>query len=155
MGLFSSKPKGTVLDVIDVDLSVYPDDTFTQEHEVNASGNNITEHYGYFDEGVLVLNLFSQLKVITFENSTGKNFIFRCPAFEEFKKSALSQLVNDIYCIYGTDQIGMGRFTSDDWDQIKDEAFWLGRGWTDEKYEVGCSLGFDEEEGLSFTIWTK
>lgn len=155
MGLFSSKPKKTVLDVIDVDLSKYPDETFVKEFDVNASGNKITEHFGYFNEDVLVLNLFSQLKVVTFETTTGKNFIFRCPFFEEFKKSALSELVNSIYEVYGTDDSGYGRFSSDDWAQIKDDSFWLGRNWNSDKYSIACALGFDEEDGLSFTIWTK
>lgn len=153
MGLFSSKPKKTLLNVIDIDLSKYPDDTFLTEEEINASGTKITNHIGYFGDGYF-LNLFSKLRVVTFENSTGKNFIFSCPVYDEINRSALSQLVNNMHDVYGNDHLGNGRFTSKDWDEIKDDEFWLGRSYTDDKHIPACSIGFDDEEGLSFTIWT-
>ena len=156
MGLFSKKVKQTVLEAIGIDLSIYPNDTFTQEQEVTASGKNIINHYLYL-EYELLLNLFPQLNVITFPDSSAKNYIFRCPIFEEFKKSSLIELVNNIYDVYGSDDSGYSKFSSDDWQQIKD-GFWTGRAWTSEKYSPGCSFFFDAEEGegdgLTFTIWT-
>lgn len=152
MGLFSSKPKKTLLEVIGIDLTQYPDDSFMTEEEINESGTKITNHISYFGEGYF-LNLFSKLRVVTFENSMAKNFIFSCPVYDGINKSSLSHLVDSIFDIYGKDSSGNGRFTSDDWNDIKDEEYWSGRMYTDDKYATACMLSYDNEEGLGFTIW--
>ena len=153
MGLFLNKAKETVLDAIDIDLSIYPDNSFTQEQCINKDGKNIINHYLYLEEGLL-LNLFPQLMVITFDDSYDKNYIFRCPVFEEFKKSSLIELVNNISDVYGPDAMGNNKFSAEDWKQIK-EGFWIGRNWMNDKYPITCLLYFDQGgNGLSFTIWT-
>ncbi len=157
MGLFSSKPQRprvTVLNVIDIDLSIFPDETFeVLPEEINEGGTKIFKSIGYFSEHEL-LNLFSTLTIITFENTTGKNYVFGCDFDDEFKISAMKKLVNEIAEIYGNDDTGLGKFTSQDTEDIENDM-WSGRLWCDDKFPVPCSLSYySEEDGASFTIWT-
>ena len=147
--------KFTVLDIIDINLSNYPNDSFSKlETKTSEEGTTSTEYIKVYDQNEL-LGLFSELSVITFENSTAKNFIFNAGNGEDFPKQKLKKLVNSIFEIYGPDDMGEELFLNHEWEEIEYEEFWGGRMWQRDSLPVHCSIGYFDEDGLTFTIWTK
>jgi len=148
MGLFSSKPKKTLFEALNIDLNNLPDETFKIDRIHSDYGK---VHHIKLDPENKYFGIFSWTTVIVFDRP-GKNIIFSCMP-HEFDKYDLPPLIEKIHSIYGKDDDGKGIYSRQDSDEIIDEI-WLGRSWTDNKYPIPCSIIYDIDQGLSLTIWT-
>ncbi len=152
MGFFSrrvERPKRTAIDIFDFDLLSLPDESFKID---KIHTDETKTYYIKIKEDGKYLNIFSWLTVIVFNNSNSKNFIFKCFAYE-FDKYDLPELILKIFNIYGNDDSKRGIYTRNDANEI-DENMWSGRDFTSDRFTVACSLDYDDDEGLTFTIWT-
>lgn len=145
---FLSKKSKSVFDIFEDDVKILPDNSFVVD-KIHSDENKT-----YFIKLCLenkYLGLFSFLTIIQFNNSSGKNFVFKCEPYE-FDKYDLPEFIKKLIDILGKDDDGKGLYTRDDANQI-DDNFWMGRSWTSNENE-SCMLNYNDEEGLSFTIWT-
>jgi len=148
MGFFSKKPKLGLKEIFD--LSKYPDDSFIADKIHSADDRDV---YVKFEPKNKFFGIFSELSIVCFKNTTGRNFIFKCYSYE-FEKYNLPDLIQKIYNVYGKDDDGLGLYLRKDSDDI-DKDFWLGRSWTNSRFPDAGGIYYTEEDGLSFTIWTK
>ena len=148
MGLFWNKTKKSVIDNLGLDLKILPDDTFI----INKcdTEENRTVYYRY-DRNNKFFGVFPELTIYDFK-APGKNYVFNCD-IGEFEKYDVPKFIEKIVSIYGKDDSGEGLFVRNDMIQI-DEGFWLGRTWQAEKHPDPCIVFYNDEDGLSFTIWT-
>jgi hypothetical protein len=124
MGLFdvfkSKENSNTIFDFLEMDIRTLPDDTFTYEY-TDEEGNikNYTKRLKYKECG-----LFNIVELIVFDEEN-YNVIFRSDNMDVIYKY-VEELVNNLYSIYGSDDIGSGKFSDFDRDSIED-GFWGGR----------------------------
>jgi len=53
---------------------------------------------------------------------------------------------------YGLDSMNNGKFNQNDKLDFE-EGYWSGRMWTDDKHKNPVMISYDEESGLSLTVW--
>jgi len=150
MGFFSKKPKLNLLEVLEFDLTKYPNDSFIID-KIHSTDDKTVYFNNEFDNKFF--GLFTELSILCFKNSPARNFLFRCST-PEFDKYDLPDFIQKIFNIYGNDDYGKGLYIRQDSEDIEDNHY-SGRFWMNEKLPYTCVLSYDEEEGLSFTIWTK
>jgi len=138
------------LDVLEIDLTKYPDDSFIID-KIHSTDDRTVYFKLEFDNKYF--GLFTELSILSFNKLSGRNFLFRC-ATPEFDKYDLPDFIQKIFNIYGKDDNGKGLYIRQDSEDIEDNH-WLGRNWMSDKLSYACDLSYDDEEGLSFTIWTK
>ena len=145
-----SQPKKSILEVLKIDLAIYPDDTFIIDRTNEDTDKTV---YKKLELENKFFGIFSELTIHVFENITNKNYIFHAFSYE-FDKYDLPDFIEKIVNVYGKDDSGLGLFSRNDSHQI-DDGYWSGRTWQNRnKYPVDCAIDFDEENGLFFTIWT-
>lgn len=148
-----SKPKKleSIFDLFTSDLRSFPNNSFVKgNEETNESGNKITNYRK--DLNPMELGLFDTLEIKTFENLKNKNLIFSNFNFSKSKIGKIKNFVDKAYLLYGLDSSQNGKFTNSDAEEFNDE-FWLGRNWTEENHKPPMSISYDEDYGLSLTIW--
>ena len=134
------------------DLDSIPDGTFKQlESQVNESGALVKSFIKYYDQNLL--NLFDELEILLI-GETGKNYVFINSLYEEHMVAALKRLVNQLVDIYGTDDLGVGKFSAIDIETINDDL-WTGRMWTEGEGFDHCMINCNYDEGISMTVFTK
>ncbi len=136
-----------------VNLSSIPNSEFYEQGEpIIADGNEVRTYSKMFiEEDDFEFGLFDCIDVKTFKGLPNKNIIFTNEpiVFGDFEFQRIEKLINNLYQIYGKDNLGNGKYSADDKDAI--EFGYLSRHWSENKNPA--MLSFDEEEGLSFTIW--
>jgi hypothetical protein len=149
MGFFSKKTKPNLLEVLEIDLTKYPDDSFIID-KIHSTDDRTVYFNNEFENKFF--GLFTELSILSFNNSAGRNFLFRCST-HEFDKYDLPDFIQKIYDVYGKDDNRKGPYIRQDSEDIEVDH-WSGRNWMSDKLLYPCALSFDEVEGLSFTIWT-
>lgn len=136
-----------------VELSSIPNSEFYEQGEpIIVDGNEVRTYSKMFiEEDDFEFGLFDCIDVKTFKGLPNKNIIFTNEpiVFGDFEFQRIEKLINNLYQIYGNDNLGNGKYSSDDKDAI--EFGYLSRHWSENKNPA--MLSFDEEEGLSFAIW--
>jgi len=146
-----SKKLESIFDLFDSDLKSLPDNSFVKgNEETNESGNKIINYRK--DLSPMELGLFDTLEIKTFEDLKAKNFILSNFNFSKSQIGKIKNFVDKAYLLYGIDSSQKGKFTNSDADEFNDE-FWLGRRWTEDSHKPPISISYDEEYGLSLTIW--
>lgn len=138
MGLFNNlfgksndEPKKTVhsvLDFIKMDLKNLPDDTFTEGNkEITSTGKEVShfrKNLAYKECG-----LFDFVDIIITDPPDDYNVLLRTSSMN-FDVSKLAKLVNDLYLIYGEDDLSNNKFSDYDQRTVKDD-YWTGRMYCD------------------------
>lgn len=131
----------SILDLIDIDLRNFPDESCELILEDETS-----KHYKR-DLKNKQFGIFDALTIIVVQPGF-LNVIFRTNA-ENVTINDVSKIVNTLYNLYGVDDNGDGKFTCQDRDNYLSGYF--NRGWLDAKIPVSISLDDDE---LQLTVWT-
>lgn len=136
-----------------INLSSIPNSEFYEQGEpIIIDGKEVRTYSKMFiEEDDFEYGLFDSIDVKIFKGLPNKNIIFTNESivFGDFEFNQIENLINSLYQIYGCDDLGNGKYSSDDRDSI--EFGYLNRNWSENKNLA--MLNFDEDEGLSFTIW--
>lgn len=163
MGLFdifksnssSGKPSKSIsspFELFLIDFNQVPDNSFALTDEDENQDGTKTKTFSK-ELSQAELGLFDSLDIVVFE-SGGKNYIFKSSKFNPKDTTKLKPLVDQLFAFYGNDNLDTGKFSKEDQFDLKN-GYWGGRMWTDETHEPHLMISWDEEEGLSLTIWTK
>jgi len=146
-----SKKLESIFDLFTSDLKSFPDSSFVKgNEETNESGNKIINYRK--DLNPMELGLFDTLELKTFENLKNKNLIFSNFNFSKSQIGKIKNFVDKAYLLYGIDSSQKGKFTNSDAEEFNDN-FWLGRRWTEDNHKPRIAISYDEDFGLSLTIW--
>lgn len=136
------------------DLNKLPDNTCIQVDDDESSGKGKTVYYKQLSQWER--GIFTIFKILTFDDSQSKNFLFSNPDYESVDIGYVRILVNELVKLYGYDNIGQGYFTKQDEEEILIEESWIGRDWSDtDKWKGSDAVSFnlDDEDGYSLTVW--
>jgi hypothetical protein len=151
VNITESKKLESIFDLFDSDLKSLPGNSFVKgNEETNESGNKIINYRK--DLNPMELGLFDTLEIKTFENLKNKNFIFSNFNFSKSQIEKIKYFVDKVYLLYGIDSSQKGKFTNSDSEEF-DDNFWLGRRWTEDHHKPPISISYDEDYGLSLTVW--
>ena len=132
------------------DLNKLPDSscTIVTDEYVRKGDTHYYKQLTEWERGI-----FTIFKIVTFEDSPNKNFLFSNPDFESVDIEYVKLLVNDLVNILGRDDYQEGYFTEKDVEDIGYED-WEGRSWNDPNRK-GDLVNFylDGDEGFSLTVW--
>lgn len=149
MGIFTSKPApgNNFEHFLKVTAKEWPTEKFLKEDpEENESGQTIIPYWSSLDSKVFWF--FDTVEIKDFQGIPNKNFNFE--SRKDFNLLDLKKLTNEIVRVFGKDDNGEGKFTSNDARDVK-EGFWS-RYWMNDKNKHPIMLSFDNDDGLSFTI---
>ena len=158
MGLFSSKPKRNLLDIIGFNISL---DIEPQLKELSKEIDfvdyvvDIKENFELFDKAVF--RFFGSKKDLS--GNTSFNLILENDG-SSVTFGKIKEMVDVISSEYGKDRTGKAKWSIEDEDAVS--VYWEGREWIIDKkgksykdFKSGCiqfNLHFNLEEGISFSI---
>jgi len=158
MGLFSSKPKRNLFDILGLKINADLESQLTEQSRENDFIDyivNIKENFELFDK--IIFRIFGEDKDLS--GNTSFNLIFENDGssitFEKIKN-----IVNAISSEYGKDRTGKAKWSTDDENTIS--SYWAGREWIIDKQgksfkefkkgRVQINIHFELEEGIDFSI---
>ena len=158
MGLFSSKQRRNLLDILGLKINANIESQLIEQSRENDFIDyvfNIKENFELFDKAIF--RIFGQNKDLS--GNTSFNLILEnygsSITFEKIKK-----IVNAISSEYGKDRTGKAKWSADDENAISN--YWEGREWiidkkgkTFKEFKKGCvqiNLHYEIEEGIDFSI---
>lgn len=121
----ASKVKTSILDFFQMDIRKIPDETFIEGNPTTEKAQNFRKFLNYKE-----CSLFDTVEIIKF-NDHNQNVTF---SSVNWNKDYLSvqKLVDDLFLIYGADDVNSGRFSSFDKNCLLDNS-WTGRLWIEHK----------------------
>jgi hypothetical protein len=130
MGLFTKKPK-TIFDVFDQDLRKFPNNTFKSEELKDKT------IYRKLDPKNKFLNVFTYLEI---ESGKSGYKIYNMDVHaKDVSRSQIERIINQVFSLYGRDDLGEGAFSSDDIDTLECQMP-LVRSWTENRFPIRCHL---------------
>ncbi|MGB3342628.1 MAG: hypothetical protein WBA61_01825 [Aequorivita sp.] len=158
MGIFnfrSSEPERSVnlQDIFKLKIYTVPNDSFHEQGEPIEMDGKIVRTFSksFIEENDFECGLFDVVDVKTFQGFPNKNLIFTNESIVigEFELSNINRLTNQLHKIYGKDDDGNKQFSNKDVEDIN-FGYW-NRHWS--KHKNPAMMTFDDEYGLSLTIW--
>ncbi len=137
-------------ELLGINLSDLPDDSFIVSEIIDNGHGDMIRNYNCTDDKN-IYSLFNYIEIKKFIGKPNKNFVFSNKTFNNMNK--LKELINNLYQIYGYDDINSHKFTMQDELDIK-SGYWSGRNWLNfDKFKTPIMISYDSNEGLSMTIF--
>ena len=151
MGLFSSKPKRNLLDILGFQVNLEMESKLVEiskEIEFTDYEINIEENFKLFDK--VIFRIFGHKKDLSGESQF--NMLFKNDG-QSLTIEKIEELVNAISNEYGKDRNGKSVWHSNDDNDIL--TYWAGRSWIiDKKGNVHINLNWNIDEGIDFYVLT-
>ena len=124
-----------VLNLFINDLKLFPTNDHIKVEKLESTKYHYILQQKEFD-------LFENLELIDHDQDH-KTFIFWT---KSFSINNIKELVSTFYRLFGNDHISKGLFNDEDFAEIVEQNFWMGRLWGDEKYKCAVMISLDTDE---------
>lgn len=136
--------KKSILTLFGFNLEDLPDSSFMEDlSEENSQGALIKNYSKFFNDKTY--HLFETVSIKHFGNCY--NIFFKSHNLKKINLYAFRKLTNDLAKIYGPDSTGKGKYSTQDFSDLKDKNLtFCGRNWMGIENEIlPCDLECDKE----------
>lgn len=140
-----------VFNLLSIDLKSMPDSSFILIEVDIEQGQTKSKKYQK-ELSVNELGLFESIQIIEFSDGS-KNYIIEGTSFNERDIPNLTNLIKQLFYIYGVDDYNRGAISKEELHDIENDN-WDGRYWTLVPNKRAIRIDANFSYDVSLTIWT-